>query len=62
VSDATTWYFCRTCGYRGRFVATAEDFIECPECRKRYVTTIMRRQDVGWLKAEGKMTGKEEGK
>ncbi len=46
------WYFCRTCGYRGQFVAGEKDAIECPECRKRYVTTIMRRQDVAWMKKE----------
>ena len=48
--DRSCFYFCRTCSYRGRFVATQEDVIECPECRKRYVTTIMRRQDVAWIK------------
>ena len=53
--DSAVWYHCRSCGYRERFVATAEDVIECPECRKRYVTSIMRRQDVSDLtKEEGK--------
>ena len=50
--DRSCFYFCRSCGYRGQFVATEEDCIECPECRKRYVTTIMRRQDVEWTKKE----------
>ncbi|MCL5883996.1 MAG: hypothetical protein M1377_01345 [Deltaproteobacteria bacterium] len=50
--DRPCWYFCRTCGYRGQFVAGEKDAIECPECRKRYVTTIMGRQDVEWLKKE----------
>jgi hypothetical protein len=45
-----TWYFCRTCSYRGQFVVGPDAEVECPECRKRYVTTIMRRQDVEWAK------------
>lgn len=45
-----TWYFCRACSYRGRFVVPVDVEIECPECRKRYVTTIMVRQDVEWTK------------
>jgi hypothetical protein len=56
--NRSCWHFCRFCGYRGQFVATAEDVIECPECRKRYVTTIMRRQDTQWLRVSGAM-GKE---
>lgn len=50
--DRACWYFCRTCGYRGRFVIGPDVEVECPECRKRYVTTIMRRQDIEWLKKE----------
>jgi hypothetical protein len=53
--DRSCFYFCRSCGYRGRFVAEADAKVECPECRKRYVTSIMRRQDVSDLtKKEGK--------
>ena len=48
-------YFCRSCSYRGLFVAEPEREVECPQCRKRYVTTIMRRQDVEWLHVDGAM-------
>jgi len=56
------FYFCRSCGYRGKFVTeeTSKNVwgeVKCPKCYEPMV-----RQDVGWLKAEGKMTGKEEGK
>ena len=51
--DRPCWYFCRTCGHRGQFVVGPDAEVECPECRKRYVTTIMRRQDVEWAKKDG---------
>jgi len=48
-----TWYFCRACAYRGRFVAKEEDVIECPQCHDHgRDKAIMRRQDVGWLMKE----------
>lgn len=55
------WHFCRSCGYRGQFVAEADEPVRCPKCHERHVESIMRRQDVAWLKIEGKMPGKEEG-
>jgi predicted nucleic acid-binding Zn ribbon protein len=55
--DRSYWYFCRSCAHRGLFVVSPDAEVECPECRKRYVTTIMRRQDVGWAKAEKEKVG-----
>jgi len=49
------WYFCRSCGHRGRFIAQEKDIIRCPKCDRD-----MTRQDVAWAKVEGKMPGKEE--
>jgi hypothetical protein len=50
---AAVWMFCRTCSHRGLFVAKPEELVECPQCRKRYATMIMRRQDVEWLHVDG---------
>lgn len=53
------WYFCRDplCAYRGRFVVGPDAEVECPECRKRYTTTIMRRQGVGWMREKEEAKG-----
>jgi transcription initiation factor IIE alpha subunit len=48
--DRPCWYFCRTCAYRGQFVAKPEEEIRCPKCDK----AIMRRQDVSDLTKEVK--------
>jgi hypothetical protein len=53
---SATWYFCRSCGYRGQFVAEEKETIECPECYKHgRDQSIMRRQDVSWLHVDGAM-------
>lgn len=45
------WMFCRSCGYRGQFVAEAELEVECPDCHKHgRPKAIMVRQDVEWTK------------
>jgi len=48
--DRPVWMFCRTCAYRGLFVADADEPIECPECHERHVEMIMVRQSIAWLK------------
>jgi hypothetical protein len=51
--DRPVYYFCRSCGYRGQFVAKAEEEVECPDCYKHgREKSIMRRQDVSDLTKE----------
>jgi hypothetical protein len=53
VPDRSCWFFCRACGYRGLFVAKPEESVECPQCHDHgRDKAIMRRQDVGWMKAK----------
>lgn len=50
---SATWYFCRSCGYSGQFVAEPECEVECPQCHDHgRPKAIMVRQDVAWLKKE----------
>ena len=53
MSEKPVFYFCRSCGYRGQFVAKPEHEVECPQCHDHgRPKAIMRRQDVSDLTKE----------